>query len=103
MNIGIETERLELTEFLVLKVKKCSNLVCSFSSILKLHLIQLLDRKLFSLILMPASNRSNELFTSNEPNTINDRALTVYPVSFDFALLTLTVFNILHNSMSEII
>ena len=31
----------------------------------------------------------------------NDRALSIYPVSFDFALLTLTVFTILRYSLSD--
>ena len=32
---------------------------------------------------------------------LNERALSVYPVSVDFTPLTLTVFTILRNSLSE--
>ena len=37
----------------------------------------------------------------NQIHCDNHRALTAFPISFDFALLILTVFTTLRNSMSE--
>ena len=49
---------------------------------------------------MPSSNGFNEL---RQPVALrlNDRTLYVYPVSFDFALLTFTVITTLRNSIRE--
>ena len=54
--------------------------------------------RVLSLIQISASNRSNELWYPNAL-WLNDRASSVYPVSFDFALLALTVFTTLREKI----
>ena len=104
MHIGIDREKKEETEIYQIcfyfLLSKSSNSACSFSWILRLYLIRLLNWNLISLTSMSANNRADELW---EPNSlwINERTSSVYPVSFGFDFLTVTLFTTLRISMRE--